>query len=49
LGHLRVIVTSVNLVSGQRDILESMLKFAEGKEEEAVEEAEKLGIELEFE
>jgi len=37
------------LIPGQRDILESILRFAEEKEEEAVEEAQKLGIELEFE
>jgi len=29
--------------------LESILRFAEEKEKEAVEEAQKLGIELEFE
>jgi hypothetical protein len=47
----RDIITSTNIsrVSGQRDILESILRFAEEKEEEAVEEAQKLGIELEFE
>ena len=35
--------------SGQRDILESILRFAEEKGEEAMEEAQKLGIELELE
>jgi len=34
---------------GQRAILESILRFAEEKEEEVVEEARKLGVELEFE
>jgi hypothetical protein len=29
--------------------LEAILRFAEGKEEEAMEEIQKLGIELEFE
>jgi len=33
-------------IEGQRDILESMSRFAEGKGEEAVEEAQKLGIDL---
>lgn len=36
-------------IEGQRDILESMSKFSEGKGEEALKEAQKLGIELEFE
>jgi len=44
-----VLTMFTHYVEGQQDILESISMFAKEKEEEAVEEAQKLGIELEFE
>lgn len=44
-----VLTMLTHYIEGQRDILESMIRFAEGKEGEALEEAQKLGIELESE
>jgi len=44
-----VLTMFAHYIEGQRDILQAMLRFAEGKENEAVEEAQKMGVELEFE
>jgi len=36
-------------VEGQRDILEAIVRFAQEKEEEAVEQAAELGMDLDYE